>query len=222
MTGVRPTVQVNCAVSLDGRLAYAGGARARLSGPEDLVRVQRLRADCQALVVGVGTVVADDPSLRVHWELLEAAPGAEPTRVVIDSRGRTPAHARVLGPGSPTLIATTEACRREFPAHVEVLRTPGPPVDLGRLWGMLAERGLQRILVEGGASILAAVLRRGLFDRLTVYVAPTLIGGATAPPMLALLGPECDGPASEFRLRRTAVEPLGDGVLLSFVPAHAL
>lgn len=219
---MKPTVLVNCAISLDGRLAYAGGRRARLSGPEDLVRVQTLRASCQGILVGVGTVIADDPSLLVHWELLGTAPGSAPLRIVVDSRGRTPPGARVLDTAAPTAIAATEECRRQFPAHVEVIRTAGPEVDLPKLWEALADRGVRRVLVEGGASILASVLRGGLFDQLTVYVAPMLIGGATAPPLLALLGPECDGPDEALRLRRTGVEPLGDGVLLSFVPAHPL
>ncbi len=103
---------LNCAVSMDGRLALAGGARARLSSEEDLRRVQQLRAAVDAIVVGVGTVLLDDPSLRVHWELLGRPPGRNPTRVVLDSRGRTPAGARILDETAPTVVAVGEANRR--------------------------------------------------------------------------------------------------------------
>jgi len=210
----RPRVHLNCAVSLDGRLAYAGGARARLSGPEDLRRVQGLRATSDAILVGVGTVLADDPSLRVHWELLGTPPGPEPLRVVLDSVGRTPGDARVLGPGAATLIATATACRREFPSHV--LRYAGGEgrVDVPGLLGFLVGRGVRSVLVEGGSQVLASFLRGGWFDALTVYVAPVVIGGATAPTMVG--GPESLGAENVVRLARQELRPLDDGVLLSF------
>src|SRR5208282_2019857 len=117
----RPTVWVNCAASLDGRIAFAGGLRAGLSSPEDLERVQRLRAEADAILVGVGTVVKDDPSLRVHWELLGRPPGKNPTRVVVDATGRTPTNARVLDGSTPTIIATSAQSSRKFPPHVRTI-----------------------------------------------------------------------------------------------------
>ena len=90
---VRPAVWINCAASADGRLAYAGGRQAPLSSPEDLRRVQQLRANADAILVGVGTVAKDDPSLRVHWDLLGLPEGKSPTRIVVDS-GRADARER--------------------------------------------------------------------------------------------------------------------------------
>src|ERR1700683_5231537 len=98
----RPEILVNCAVSLDGRLAYAGGRRARLSRPGGLRRGQWVRADGDAVLVGVGTVLLDDPSLRVHWEMIDRPAGKNPARVVVDSNGRTPPTARVLDGSAPT------------------------------------------------------------------------------------------------------------------------
>jgi 2,5-diamino-6-(ribosylamino)-4(3H)-pyrimidinone 5'-phosphate reductase len=212
----RPEVLVNCAVSLDGRLAYAGGRRARLSGPEDLARVHELRAGVDAILVGVGTVIMDDPSLRVHWELLGRPPGPNPMRVVLDSMGRTPERARVLDGSAPTLIATADGCERRFPPAVRTAAVGHTQVELDRLWVALLGLGVRRVLVEGGATVLASVLGSGAFDRLTVYVAPVLIGGHTAPPLV--LGPEAEGEAETIRLRRVSVEPLGEGVLLAFRP----
>jgi 2,5-diamino-6-(ribosylamino)-4(3H)-pyrimidinone 5'-phosphate reductase len=213
----RPEVLVNCAVSLDGRLAFAGGRRARLSGPDDLARVQWLRADVDGILVGVGTIVLDDPSLRVHWEMIDRPVGKGPTRIVVDSKGRTPAGARVLDGSSPTLLAVSTACERTFPPSVEVVRVGAPRVDLRALFAELARRGLRKLLVEGGGEILASVLGAGLWDRCTVYVAPLAIGGTTAPPMLR--GP--DGPASTdgLPLRFVGAEPIDDGVLLTYLPA---
>jgi 2,5-diamino-6-(ribosylamino)-4(3H)-pyrimidinone 5'-phosphate reductase len=213
----RPRVIANCAVSLDGRLAYAGGRRALLSGPNDLRRVQRLRAESGAILVGVGTVLNDDPSLRVHAELLDAPPtGPAPLRVVLDSRGRIPPGARILDRSAPTLVATTAAHRGKYPAHVKVYVTEGPMVDLRALLRYLASRGVRQLLLEGGATVFASFFRAGLVDEFTVYVAPMLIGGATAPSLLG--GEDLPEGLGIVRLRRISVEPLDDGVLLSFRP----
>lgn len=215
----RPQVLANCAVSVDGRLAYAGGRRALLSGPEDLARVQRLRARVGAIVVGVGTVIADDPSLRVHWELIDDPPGPEPIRVVLDSHGRTPARARVLDGSRPTIVATNDACAREFPPPVRVLRAGRERVDLARLFEALGREGVRSLLVEGGGTVLASLLREGLFDELSVYVAPVVIGGRSAPALA--LGEECPDAAFAVGLVRLASEPLGEGTLLRYRPARA-
>jgi 2,5-diamino-6-(ribosylamino)-4(3H)-pyrimidinone 5'-phosphate reductase len=215
----RPTIWLNCAVSLDGRLAFAQGGRARLSSPEDLARVQRLRAEVDGIVVGVGTVLLDDPSLRVHWELTGRPPGPAPQRIVLDGRGRTPERARVLDGSAPTIVATTVRCRRVFPAHVRTVVAGMDRVDLPRLFGELQRMGLRRLLVEGGATVLASVVRAGLFDRWTVYYAPVAIGGATAPPLLA--GPETRGFEEAVRVTLASVEPLGEGFLATYLPVAA-
>lgn len=212
----RATVLVNCAVSVDGRLALAGGARARLSSPEDLVRVQRLRAEVDAVLVGVGTVLLDDPSLRVHWDLLGRPPGKEPTRIVVDSTGRTPAGAKVLDGAQPTMVATTRHCARSFPPHVRRVELGEQQVDLARLLAELPALGVRSVLVEGGAAILASVARGGLFDRWTVYCAPRLIGGATAPSMIA--GPESPSLASSVGLELEGLERLGEGYVATYRP----
>ncbi len=214
-----PEVWVNCAVSLDGRLAFAGGRRAYLSGPEDLERVQRLRAKSDGILVGVGTVIADNPSLRVHWEFLSEPPDRTPTRIVLDRSGRTPPRAKVLDGSIPTLIVTTQSAKRAYPLTVEVLRVPQSTSELGNVLALLADRGFHRLLVEGGASVLASFLRQQLFDRLTVFVAPIVIGGATAPPMVA--GPDLPPPSEGTKLRLVSSERLGEGVLLTWVPTTA-
>lgn len=217
--GSRCEVWVNCAVSADGRLAFARGARAALSGPEDLARVQRLRAEVDGILVGVGTVVQDDPSLRVHWDLLGERPGREPTRVIVDSGGRTPATAKVLDQRQPTIVATSQRSRRSFPSHVRTLVVGEDRVDLPALFDLLPGLGIRRLLVEGGAAILSTVAHAGLFDRWTVYYAPRLIGGASAPSMLA--GPEVPDLESSVPLELTSVERLGGGFVATFLPKRA-
>lgn len=220
MTSARPEVWANCAISVDGRLAYAHGRRARLSGPEDLARVQRIRAEVDAIVVGVGTVLLDDPSLRVHWELLGGVAGREPTRVVLDSQGRTPPTARVLDGSRPTIVAVASTCRRRFPETVRTIVSGTDQVELPRLFGELQAIGIRRLLVEGGGTVLASLLRSGLFDRLTVYVAPVVIGGRSAPSLA--LGPDRENEGEgTVPLARVREEPLGEGSLLEYRPRPA-
>jgi 2,5-diamino-6-(ribosylamino)-4(3H)-pyrimidinone 5'-phosphate reductase len=213
----RPFIHVNCAVSLDGRLAFAGGKSAPLSGPHDLARVQSLRTQLGAVLVGVGTVILDDPSLRVHWDLLGQAPGPPPVRICLDGTGRLPAGARFLDGSQPTIIGTTKASTRRYPEAVEtIVAGPGPEVDLPLVLRGLAAWGLTGVLVEGGARVISGFLRAGLVDRMTVYVAPVLIGGSTAPSLMA--GPESHSSADWVELLRESVEPLDDGVLISLRP----
>ncbi len=213
----RPTVWLNCAASLDGRLALSEGVRARLSSPEDLERVQRIRAEVDGIVVGVGTVILDDPSLRVHWELLGRPAGRSPYRIVLDGSGRLPPAARVLDGSLPTIIATSERNRRAYPAAVRTIVAGADTVELPRLLGELARLGLRTVLVEGGAQVLASVARQGLFDRWTIYYAPIGIGGSRAPSVLA--GPETRRLEEAVRVRLLEVRRLGEGFVATFVPA---
>ena len=218
IAGRRPTVWVNCAASADGRIAFARGARARLSSPEDLRRVQELRVELDAILVGVGTVVLDDPSLRVHWELLGRAPGREPTRVVVDGSGRTPPHARVLDGSAPTIVVTTTRNRRAYPAHVRVVPAGDVRVEVRKAFQQLGALGIRSLLVEGGAEILGSVLESGEFDRLTIYYAPWVIGSETAPPIAA--GPAAPSFDVAVRLELERLERLGEGYVASYRPVR--
>jgi len=213
----RPHVHANCAVSADGRLAYAGGRRALLSGPEDLARVQRLRAASDAIVVGAGTVLADDPSLRVHWELLGQPPGREPARIVLAGRRALPPTAKIFDGRSPTIVAAPASAAGPWPAPADRLVVGVDRVDVPELCTALYRRGFREVLVEGGAGVLAAFVRAGVVDALTVYLAPVLIGGSSAPTLLA--GPETVGPDGVWPLNLESVERLGPGVLIRWIPA---
>jgi 2,5-diamino-6-(ribosylamino)-4(3H)-pyrimidinone 5'-phosphate reductase len=214
LPALRPHVWVNCAASMDGRLAFAHGVRAQLSGPEDLTRVHRIRSTSDAILVGVGTVEKDDPSLRVHWERLGEEARRPPLRVVVDASGRTPLRARILDGSVPTIVATTEENRRRYPDPVRTIVAGRGTVDLPRLFSLLRDQGIERLMVEGGSQILASVARQNLFDRWTIYYAPLIIGGATAPPIVQ--GPESIGPEDLVRLRLDGVERLGDGFVATY------
>ena len=207
---VRPHVVINAAMSVDGKIALSGGKPVRLSNEEDLRRVHALRAKADAVLVGIGTVLKDDPKLTVKAEYVK---GRNPLRIVLDSRGRTPAGANVLDRSAPTLIVTSEASKRTFP-EVEVLRIGKDEVDLESLLDRLAARGIRLLLVEGGSTVIGSFLRRGLADELKVFVASEVLGGLSAP---TLVGSRDATPAEDaVRLRLDRAAPLGDGVLLEY------
>ena len=166
--GPRPLVVAQLGQSLDGRIATANGHSHFVTGPADRVHLHRLRALSDGVLVGAGTVVADDPQLTVR-----SVPGRHPVRIVVCPRdGLDPTH-RVFTDGeAPTWVITGEA--GQPPPADRVFRPPvgDPPAILDTL----AEAGLQRLLIEGGARTVSAWLAAGLIDVLYLTVAPIIIG----------------------------------------------
>jgi len=207
---VRPRVIINAAMSVDGKIALRDGRGVRLSNEEDLRRVHRLRAEVDAVLVGVGTVLKDDPKLTVKPEY---ASGGNPLRVIVDSDGKTPVTAGVLDGSAPTLIATTMDCDRRFP-RAQVFRAGKDEVDLRALLDHLWERGVRTLLVEGGSTIIWSFLRERLADELKVFVGSAVIGGQTTPTLAG--GNGVESIENGIRLRLERVDRIGDGVLLEY------
>ncbi len=184
MSAGMPFVTVKFAQTLDGRIAAAAGASRWISSPPSRILAHRLRARHDAILVGVGTVLADDPELTVRL-----VPGRNPVRVVLDSRLSIPLEARVLKdlPAARTLVAATPAADKAKAAAlarmgIEVLTVPPDAegrVDIGVLMKMLAERRISSVLVEGGAAAITSFLRLGLADKLVVFIAPRVLGKGT-------------------------------------------
>lgn len=185
----RPTFTLSWAQTLDGRLATRSGSSQWISGSESLLMTHRLRAAHDAIMVGSGTVGADDPRLTVRLPANErAADAPHPLRIIIDSRLSILPTARVLADGaaSGTLVATGTAvdparCAALQALGATVLPVPSGPssddhVDLPTLAALLAGRGVRSVMVEGGAGLLTALLRAHLADRIVVTIAPKLLG----------------------------------------------
>lgn len=217
-----PLVVVKFAASLDGRIAASSGDSRWVSGPETLRWAHEQRPLLDAIVVGSNTVVVDDPRLT-------ARPGGEsegvhqPLRIVLDSRGRTPEDAAVLGGDASTLIATTDASSVAWRmrmvalgAELLVLPESGGHVDLEALLRELGGRGMLTVLFEGGGMVLGSLFDRRLVDRVHAVIAPVVIGAADAPSAVAGVGVERMAQAP--RLRDVTVERLGDDTLISGVP----
>jgi diaminohydroxyphosphoribosylaminopyrimidine deaminase / 5-amino-6-(5-phosphoribosylamino)uracil reductase len=183
-----PWVRLKLAMSLDGRTAMADGTSKWITGEAARADVQRLRAQSCAIVTGVGTVLHDDPRLDVRAASAEEAPPMrQPVRVVVDSRLRTPAAARVIGEAGELIVAaaTRDAARERnlAEAGATVLHLPGADgrVDLRALLGHLAEAQCNEVLIEAGATLAGVALREGLVDELVIYMAPTLMGSSARP-----------------------------------------
>ena len=219
-----PFVIAKFAASLDGKIAATSGDSRWVSGPESRRWAHRERTLLDAIVVGVRTILIDDPELTARPEPGEGArqPDGEPRqplRVVVDSQGRTPASARVLRPPARTLVATTgassDAWRREISeagAEVAVLPALGGRADLAELLRHLGGRDILSLLVEGGGELLGSFFDLRLVDKVQAIIAPVIIGGKEAPTAVA--GRGARRMADALRLRDVTVERLGEDILV--------
>lgn len=226
VTGL-PWVMLKSMVSLDGRMASESGESRGLGGEAELRFAHRLRAEHDAVLVGSGTVLADDPELTVR-----RARGRNPLRVVLDSSLRLPATSRLLATArrAPLLVATVS----RDPVRTAALEAAGArvwrfePSPEGRvplepLLRRLAREGAISILVEGGATVHSALLRAGLADRVALGVAPLLLGGRTAAGWTRDLGRPrlADGiPVASLRVRRLGSDLWIEGDLVSGEASH--
>ena len=213
LTG-RPFVTAKFAMSLDGKIATRTKESRWITGEEARVHAHRLRRMHDAILVGVNTVIDDDPELTVR---IDGEESRQPLRVVVDSQLRIRQSAKIVG--ANTLIATTRQGRM---GAAEVLRLPAAPdgrVALPPLLDELGNRGLLSLLVEGGAEVHASFFAEGLVDKVYAYVAPRLIGGRDAPGPLGGTGVE--RLAETPQLRDLDYVRLGDDLLLTgYVDVH--
>ncbi len=221
---MRPVVHINVAMSADGKLSTRERRQVRISGPADFARVDRIRAESDAVMVGIGTVLADDPSLTVKSPDLTAMrvargmPG-NPVRIVVDSRARTPPDASILHKGEgERIIACSERADPEkkklLGRSATVLVAGQDRVDLTLLLSLLYERGIRKLMVEGGGTLIAGLFSAGLVDELTCFVGNMIIGGRDAPTL-------ADGPGfidedAFVRLSLSGMERMDNGILLTW------
>ena len=218
----RPFVIMKYAMTLDGKIATSAGDSRWITGPQARVLVHGLRQRTSAILVGSGSVLADDPELSVRdWE----GEKRQPLRVILDARGRIPLEARVFHnqETQQTLLATTEQLSRDkvgklMEQGVQIWRCPrgNGQIDLTMLMDELRNRGCDSVLVEGGAEVHGSFFDNRLVDRVYAFVAPKLVGGKDAPGPVGGRGKERMAQAVE--LMECRVEKLGQDILFTGIP----
>jgi 2,5-diamino-6-(ribosylamino)-4(3H)-pyrimidinone 5'-phosphate reductase len=195
-------------MSPDGKIAGTERRQLRISSLEDMDRVRRLRAECQAILVGAGTIIADDPHLTIKG----LPPERQPLRVVLDPRGKIPETALVLDARARTLVVTLEDCVRQYQG-AETVRLGKVTLDLKALLEVLGQRGVSVLLVEGGGETIYSFFRAGLVDVYSVFVGDFVIGGRGSPTPV-----DGDGfrMGEHVPLSLVSFERLGSGVHLTY------
>jgi 2,5-diamino-6-(ribosylamino)-4(3H)-pyrimidinone 5'-phosphate reductase len=221
---MRPFVFVNVAMSADGKISTSERRQVKISGREDFERVDRIKADSDAIMVGIGTVLADNPSLTVKSPELRrkralAGKDEDPVRIVVDSRGRTPPDADILHKGTGRRIiavsgqAPAERVRRLEP-HAAVIVSGETNVDLTALLENLHQQGIESLMVEGGGTLIWALFEQDLVDEFQTFVGNMVIGGRDAPTPAD--GTGFLGDSKFTRLQMTEVERLDEGLLIKW------
>lgn len=221
-----PFVTLKAGMSLDGRIATRGGESKWITSPQARVEARRLRRRHDAVLIGVGTALADDPGLHAARRVEGAGTRSggrrgvrAPVRVVLDARLRTPRRSRLFAAGGEVVIVTLPGAsparrRRLERAGALVLEVPGRRgrVDLRRALAELGRRGITSVLVEGGSEVLGSALDAGVGDRLALFVAGRILGGRGALPAFGGLGVRWLGEAAS--LREMTVRPAGPDLLI--------
>lgn len=183
-----PLVTLKLAATLDGKLAARDGSSQWITGEPARADAHRLRASADAIAIGAGAALADDPSLTVRDPSYRGPPVL---RIFLDASGRVPPRGRLFDGSAPTLVATTEGAPRanreawrDAGAEVVVLEAGEGGVSLAAFVAMLGKRDVQHLLVEGGSQLSWSMLESDLIDRFVLYLAPLLVGGTTAPGVI--------------------------------------
>lgn len=214
----RPRVWINCAMSADGKIASPTRKQLRISSEEDIRRMYQLRNDCDAVLVGVETILADNPKLTVKESYVPHP--RQPLRVVLDRKRRTPVDALVFNDVTKTLILTEKGKEKSYGlSHVEVIGCPVDScgfLDLDCVLDLLYQKGVRKLLVEGGGTVIWSFLNQGLMDDLTIFIGPFIIGGAETPTVADGRGIRSEKEIILLKIKQ--VKRLGSGLLVHYQP----
>ena len=217
-------ITLKIAMSLDGRTAMASGESQWITGEDARADVQRLRAEADLMVTGVGTVLADDCRLTLRADELPLdgddkvrALAHPPARMVLDSKGRTPTGARILEGGETTVIITQNAKLGEAVQTVTLPADVEGRVDISAWVQYLGERALNEVLIEAGPTLTGALIQGGWVDRLVIYQAPTVLGDGARPMAAMSIGTLGDAPGFQI----TEVTRLGRDLRIMATPESA-
>lgn len=176
---MKPFVHLNSAMTVDGKIATSNSSL-QISGKNDLIRVHKLRKKYDAIMVGIGTVLVDDPRLTVHK--IESHAEDNPVRIVVDSKARTPRNARVLSDDAETIVFVSKKASQEKVSQLKdkcvVICCGDDEVNLKEAMNILFKRGISSILLEGGSTLNFSMFKGGLIDEVSVCVGSKILGGS--------------------------------------------
>jgi len=211
----RPYIIINCAASADGKIALPDKRQLRISSEEDFIRVQNLREKCDAVLVGIGTILTDDPKLNVKYDSKR-----QPAKVVLDRYFKTPPNAKIFEGGSKVYIMVGPDVEREIRKdNLELIRCKldeNGLIDLEFALKELKMRGINSLLVEGGGTVIWNFLKKRLFDEFYVYIAPIVIGGISTPTIADGEGVRREGEIIMLKIDK--IEKVGEGILIKYLP----
>jgi 2,5-diamino-6-(ribosylamino)-4(3H)-pyrimidinone 5'-phosphate reductase len=203
-------------MSADGKIASPMGKQMKISCDEDIKRMYRLRNESDAVLVGVGTILSDNPKLTVKEKYIKHT--KQPLRVVLDSKGRTPSHALVLNDATKTLIITAKGTKKTYNgSHIEVVNCEtdrNGMIDVKGALDFLYRKGVRTLLVEGGGTIIWNFLKNKVVDDLYIFIKPCIIGGKETPTVA-----EGEGIKNEddcIPLTIVQVKRVGPGLLIHY------
>jgi 2,5-diamino-6-(ribosylamino)-4(3H)-pyrimidinone 5'-phosphate reductase len=206
----RPRVLINCAMSIDGKIAQPSGKQMKISSQEDLERMYKLRNNSDAVLVGVGTVLSDNPKLTVKEKYVKNP--KQPIRIVLDTSCRTPENAEIVNDKTKTIIVTGSNCNKKFGNNVEIIKcktTKENLIDLEYLLDFLFKRGIKKLMVEGGSTVISNFLKEGLVDDFYIYIGSMIIGGKNTPTLVK-------GDFNNLKLKFVDAKNIGPGILLHY------
>jgi len=212
----RPYVIVNCAASADGKIALPSRKQLRISSDEDIERMYRIRNECDAILVGINTILSDNPKLTIKEKYVKNP--KQPLRVILDSKCRIPNNALVLNNASKTLIITTKSYEKRYEGeHIEVIGCRANKkghVDIECVMELLYQKGIKKLLVEGGGTIIWNFLQKRFVDDLFIYIGPYIVGGKITPTVAD--GPGIKNKDELIPLKIINVDRLGSGILTHY------
>ena len=222
---MRPYIIISAAMSADGKISTTNRVQTKISTDNDLSRVTHLRYECDAIMVGIGTILSDNPSLRLKdpslvSQRISEGRDSQPMRIVIDSHCKIPIDSDIFQKGTgKCIVFVSESAPRnniELISSKSTVMTCGHnKVDLSQALSILWDMGVKKLMIEGGATLLWSITSQKLFDEIRIFIGSCIIGGSTAPTLV-------DGTgftnSDEFvQLKLSKIDKIDDGVLLTWI-----
>lgn len=213
---MKPYTILNAAMTLDGKIATANGS-SNISGPEDLQRVHKIRQETDAIMIGINTLLNDDPRLTVHK--IKTTHNQNPHRIIIDSKARTPLNARILNNDAPTTITVTQQAPQDkinaLKEKCNIVTFGKTQVDLKQLMHHLKkDLNINKLMLEGGSTLNFSMIKNQLIDEIRICIAPMIVGGTKSKTLIDGTGFTNMNDSTKLKLQKAY--PLGKDYILEY------